>query len=65
METTKHTGDLTCQLGYSPQSTYGIYLEYHSGFPLVGIGTPSPKRVCTPPPPEPKRGGTGDTLVSG
>ncbi len=31
-----------------------MYVEYHSVFPLVGIGTPSPlpqiKRVCPPPP---------------
>ncbi len=42
------------------QSTYGIYLEYNSVCPLVGIGTPHPlfrKRVC--PPPDPKEGGGG------
>jgi hypothetical protein len=38
-----------------------IYLEYHSVCPLVGTGTPHPlsrKRMCTPPPPQPKEGGT-------
>ncbi len=35
-----------------PQSTYTVYLEYHSVCPLVGIGTPHSlfcKRVCPPP----------------
>ncbi len=44
-----------------PQSTY--YLEYHSAFPLVGIGTTphrplSRKRVCPPPRTKGGEGGT-------
>jgi hypothetical protein len=43
------------------QSSYTVYKEYHSGCPLVGIGTfPTPLSLASVPlPPEPEGGGGG------
>ncbi len=44
-----------------------IYLEYQSGCPLVGIGTPHgtplPSSVCVPPPPPNQRVGGTNSLA--
>ncbi len=50
--------------GPGSQSTYSIYLEYHSECPLVGIGTPPPPLTqATEPSPRNQNGGGGHTRL--